>query len=160
MTTPLTSHVSVRWGECDPAGVVFYPRFFDWMDVVADHLHTLIGIKRVGRAFSRGLPLVGASADYLAPAFAEDELDIAAYVTALGRTSISLRHEFVRRSDGVLLARGKERRVLVEFSSDGAMQPLALTDEMRTALAPHVEAGGDANDLPESAKMLVARPTR
>ena len=24
--------VRVQWGDCDPAGIVFYPRYFEWFD--------------------------------------------------------------------------------------------------------------------------------
>src|SRR5262245_3663688 len=24
--------IRVQWGDCDPAGIVFYPRYFEWFD--------------------------------------------------------------------------------------------------------------------------------
>jgi len=27
-----TRIVRVQWGDCDPAGIVFYPRYFEWFD--------------------------------------------------------------------------------------------------------------------------------
>jgi 4-hydroxybenzoyl-CoA thioesterase len=146
MTTPLTARILVRWGDCDPAGIAFYPRFFEWMDVVANELHRVVGIKRIARELRRGMPLVDVSAEFLAPAFAEDELDVRATITAMGRTSLSIRHDFVRIADGALLARGKERRVYVLFESNGKLQPTPLTEEMRAALLPHceLEASGKA----------------
>lgn len=128
--------VRVRWGDCDPAGIAFYPRFFEWMDVCSDELHRLLGIKRTGAGDLRGLPLVEVQAEFLSPAFVEDELEIRAWVTAVGRTSLSLRYEFVRLADGVTLARTRERRVHVERAG-GKMRPAALTDAMRQALDAH-----------------------
>jgi acyl-CoA thioesterase FadM len=26
--------VQVRWGDADPAGIAFYPRFFEWLEFV------------------------------------------------------------------------------------------------------------------------------
>jgi len=28
-----TEHIRVRWSEADPAGIAFYPRFFEWFDI-------------------------------------------------------------------------------------------------------------------------------
>jgi len=30
--------VKVRWSEADPAGIVFYPRFFEWFDLATEAL--------------------------------------------------------------------------------------------------------------------------
>ena len=27
-----TRVIRVQWGDCDPAGIVFYPRYFEWFD--------------------------------------------------------------------------------------------------------------------------------
>lgn len=24
--------IRIEWGDCDPAGIVFYPRYFEWFD--------------------------------------------------------------------------------------------------------------------------------
>jgi hypothetical protein len=33
MTVEHTTPLSVRWGDVDAAGIVFYPRFFEWYDL-------------------------------------------------------------------------------------------------------------------------------
>ena len=137
----MTVAVRVRWGDCDPAGIVFYPRFFEWMDACSDQLHKVLGIKRTGGAALRGLPLVEVKAEFLAPAFVDDDLEVRAWVVTIGRTSLGLRYDFVRVSDGTVLARTTERRVHVTRDPVGAMKPSPLTDEMRAAIAPHVDEG-------------------
>lgn len=136
----MIAHVRVRWGECDPAGIAFYPRFFEWTDACSGRLHELLGVKRAGGAQLHGLPLVGVTAEFLAPAVAGDELEVRAWVVSVGRTSLGLRYEFVRVTDGVVLARTTERRVHVTRDPLGAMKPAPLSDAMRDALAPHVDA--------------------
>ena len=32
MTVECTRRVKVRWGDVDAAGIVFYPRFYEWYD--------------------------------------------------------------------------------------------------------------------------------
>jgi 4-hydroxybenzoyl-CoA thioesterase len=144
MTTPITALVRVCWGDCDPAGIVFYPRFFEWMDACSEQLHKLLGIKRTGGANLRGLPLVEVKAEFLAPAVFDDEVELRASVVSIGRTSFDLRYDFVRTSDHVMLARTHERRVYVTRGSVGSMEPVPLSDEMRAALSAHVDAGTTA----------------
>jgi 4-hydroxybenzoyl-CoA thioesterase len=43
----MVSHVSsvkVRWSEADPAGIVFYPRFFEWFDLATEALFDALGL--------------------------------------------------------------------------------------------------------------------
>ena len=42
----LSVRVQVGWGDCDPAGIVFYPRFYAWMDTVSHVLAREMGIPR------------------------------------------------------------------------------------------------------------------
>ncbi len=39
--------IRVEWGDCDPAGIVFYPRYFEWFDRCTHHC------SRPRRAWSR-----------------------------------------------------------------------------------------------------------
>ncbi len=139
MSTPIVVDIEVRWGDCDPAGIAFYPRFFEWMDVAATELHRLLGVKRIGTDLVRGLPLVEAGAQFLAPALVEDRLEVRTFVTKIGRTSLALRHEFVRKTDGVVLAKATERRVFVVREA-GKSSPMEITEAMREALRPHLES--------------------
>ena len=33
----------VHWGDCDPAGIIFYPTYFRWMDAAAWALLDAVG---------------------------------------------------------------------------------------------------------------------
>src|SRR5262249_59986712 len=51
----------VRWSEADPAGIVFYPRFFEWFDLATEALFESIGLPWPGifpKARVVGLPTV------------------------------------------------------------------------------------------------------
>ena len=37
--------VKVRWSEADPAGIVFYPRFFEWFDLGTEALFDSLGLR-------------------------------------------------------------------------------------------------------------------
>src|ERR1700716_4252470 len=96
----LSLRVQVGWGDCDPAGIVFYPRFYAWMDNVSHVLAREMGIPRdamIPPAVELlGFPVVGTEAQYVAPARMDDVLEVRTWVSRIGRSSLSLRHEIVR----------------------------------------------------------------
>jgi hypothetical protein len=51
--------VQLRWGECDPAGIIFYPTYFLWFDAAAWNMFAQVGYhaKRM-RAEHLAMPLV------------------------------------------------------------------------------------------------------
>jgi 4-hydroxybenzoyl-CoA thioesterase len=135
----------VRWGDCDPAGIAFYPRFFEWMDQVSHRLAREMGVsaRDMLPPLSYGFPLIKADAQFLAPAYLDDQLEVRTTVSQIGKTSLTLRHEIVRLpTDGqveVLLARGSESRVYIRRVDDGSMRPQELTAAMRAVLERYLE---------------------
>ena len=133
--------VQVSWGDCDPAGIVFYPRFHAWMDMSSHVLARAMGVRREDMTppnpQPRGFPIVASQAQFLAPAAMDDVLEVRTWVTRIGRTSLRLRHEIVRvAADGEqLLVRGREDRVYIGRDASGRLEPRELTPAMRSALA-------------------------
>jgi len=150
----LAVRVQVGWGDCDPAGIVFYPRFYAWMDTVSHVLAREMGIPRESMippgTEMLGFPVVGTEAQYLSPARMDDVLEVRTWVSRVGRSSLSLRHEIVRIEDGAeeLLVRGREDRVFIGRDERGQLKSRELTEQMRAALARYADEGGDG--LPRS----------
>ena len=156
--TYLSVRVQVGWGDCDPAGIVFYPRFYAWMDTVSHLLAREMGIAREAMlppgSDLVGFPVVGTRAQYVTPARMDDLLEVRTWVARVGRTSLSLRHEILRlEADGseTPIASGREDRVFVVQGPAG-LRARELTPGMRAALArfadPLAESG--ANGLQPS----------
>jgi YbgC/YbaW family acyl-CoA thioester hydrolase len=106
----------VHWGDCDPAGIIFYPTYFRWMDAA-----TWAFMESVGYGPGRmreehlAMPLVAANCDFLAPAVQGDRCEVRSRIARFGGKSFALIHEIVR-ADGTPLANGGETRVWGRFS--------------------------------------------
>lgn len=107
--------VRVEWGDCDPAGIVFYPRYFAMFDhstvllieaALGAKKHRLYETYRFG-----GYPSVEAGARFLLPTRYGDDVEIETQITKLGRSSFSLQHRL--SLDGALAVEGNETRVWV-----------------------------------------------
>jgi 4-hydroxybenzoyl-CoA thioesterase len=149
--------VQVGWGDCDPAGIVFYPRFYVWMDMGSHALARRLGIPREATLppgpDMLGFPVVGAQAQFVRPALIDDVLEVRTWVARVGRSSFSLRHEIVRigSASEELLARGRDDRVFVGRSAQGGLQSRELTSEMRKAMARFADPSADGeHGLPGS----------
>jgi len=123
--------VTVRWGECDPFQIVFYPNYFVWFDEAAWHRLACAGLDRAAleRRFGfAGMPLVSAGVEFRTPCRAGDRLAIRTDVIRWGRSSFQLRHR-VMRPDGSLAAEGSETRVWT-VARDGGVASSPIPDEV------------------------------
>lgn len=102
----------VQWGDCDPAGIIFYPTYFRWFDSATWAFFAWAGYpaKRM-RAESRSMPLVAAECQFVNPAEQADKCEVRSKIVRFGGKSFVVAHEVVRLDDGAALARGTETRV-------------------------------------------------
>ncbi len=45
--------IRIEWGDCDPAGIVFYPRYFEWFDACSTGLFEAAGFLGSPQEFVR-----------------------------------------------------------------------------------------------------------
>lgn len=85
----------VRFQHCDPAGIVFYPRYFEMINAVVEDWFAAMGMPfaRMHGAEGAGVPTVAVSAEFPAASRLGDVLDFTLTVARLGRTSAELRIE-------------------------------------------------------------------
>ena len=101
----------VHWGDCDPAGIIFYPTYFRWIDAATWAMFETAGYgPRWMKAHHTAMPLVSAECQFLHPAEQGDRCEVRSRIGRFGGKSFVVDHEVVR-SDGTVLAKGKETRV-------------------------------------------------
>lgn len=104
---------TIEWSHCDPAGIVFNSRFFEFFDWGTWLLfEAALGVKPpdLAAAFGIvGLPLVDASARFLVPARFGDVVELTSQVSEFHRSSFDVEHRMTVR--GELAVEGLETRV-------------------------------------------------
>ncbi len=123
----------VQWGDCDPAGIIFYPTYFRWFDAASWAFFASVGYapKRL-RAEGRALPLVNAECRFAHPAEQGDRCEVRSRIARFGGKSFVVAHEVVR-SDGMLMASGAETRVWSRYA-DGPGTPMkgeAIAEDLK-----------------------------
>jgi 4-hydroxybenzoyl-CoA thioesterase len=108
-----TRTLRIEWGDCDPAGIVFYPRYF----AIFDSCTTALFERAVGMTkyeFIKvhdviGYPLVDARARFIIPSKFRDEVTIETSIGEFRRSSFTVNHRILK--DGALAVEGIETRV-------------------------------------------------
>ena len=108
--------VRIEWGDCDPAGIVFFPRYFAIFDASTHALFEAAGWTKAEmiREFDIvGCPLVDARAKFIIPSSFGDDIVVETRVSEFRNSSFDIEHKaFKPFPDGERLAvEGWETRV-------------------------------------------------
>ena len=104
--------IEIEWGHCDPAGIVFNPRFFEWFDASTARLFAEVGLPKheMVRLYDIvGIPLVETRARFLRPSKFGDRVMLESSVHEFRRSSFDVRHQLF--NGGELAVDGFESRV-------------------------------------------------
>jgi 4-hydroxybenzoyl-CoA thioesterase len=110
----------IEWGDCDPAGIVFYPRYFALFDSCTTALFSqALGMTKY--QFTRhykfaGYPMVDTRARFLKPTKFGDDVVIETKVTEFRRSSFDVQHRVTL--EGELAVECFDTRVWVERDAD------------------------------------------
>ena len=118
-----SKEVLVRFSDCDPAGIVFYPKYFemfnnlieDWCRDELKFSFNEIVTRRGG-----GLPTVHLEVDFPAPSSFGETLRAVLALRRVGRSSIGV-DMTLRGSDGALRVKGKAVLVLIDRATSRAI---------------------------------------
>lgn len=137
-----TMPITVRFADCDPAGLVFYPRYYEMLNLAIERFFE----EAVGHSFAKlhlderlGVPTVRIETDFRAASRLEDRLAVDVWVERVGRSSVAFRL-VVRGDNGATPADGGDVRletrhvlVAVDLSSGRAVRwPEAIAMRLRT----------------------------
>jgi len=126
----------VRFADIDHAGIVYYPRFFNFFHIAFEELwRARIGPKAYSEIIDRdriGFPAVRAECDFKAPLRFGDTAEIEVSIPRLGAKSITFRYRVFRSGDRVLCAEGQVICAVVDLAKFVAVTiPEHVTDMLR-----------------------------
>lgn len=132
----------IRFSDCDPAGMVFYPQYFVMLNALVEDWFTqalgvnyanLLGQRRVG------LPTVALQSEFRAPCRMGDAVEFRLQLERMGSRSLTLRVDCVHGSTCCV----QIRQVLVStsLSHDGAIE---IPQDVREGIARWQSFTGDS----------------
>lgn len=107
--------VTVHWGDCDPAGIVFFPNFSRWMDQASLAFFGACGLPP-WRELERtrgivGTPLLEIHTKFMRPATYGETIEV--HTTIEDWAAKTFRHRHVVRRGDTVLCEGTEVRAFV-----------------------------------------------
>jgi len=124
----------IEWGDCDPAGIIFYVRYFDIFDAATTALlERALGMKKLDYLEAYGIldhPLVDTRAKFRAPTRFGDEVLVQSTVIACGQSSFKIEHRLTLA--GVVAVEGSETRMWAvrDPAAPGGMKSRAIPPEV------------------------------
>jgi len=127
-----STDVRIRFGQCDPAGIVYTPNFFDIFNVAIEEwyeralgidYYELIGTRRIGLGY------VSAHSDFFSPCMMGSTLSVMVRVEHVGNSSfILVLHAF---QGGAEALRGRFTVVTTDLTKH---RPIPIPSDLRDAL--------------------------
>ncbi|KEA63650.1 4-hydroxybenzoyl-CoA thioesterase family active site [Marinobacterium lacunae] len=128
--------VLIEWGDCDPAGIVFYPRYFAYFDASTAHLFRTAGLEKFDlrkRYNIVGFPMVDTRASFKIPSRYGEVIEIHTCVEKFKKTSFDILHQ-VFKEDGQLAIECWETRVWLGEHPEKP-KPRAIPDDVIALLS-------------------------
>ncbi len=113
--------IRIEWGDCDPAQIVYFPRYFAYFDACTTALFLKAGLpkrKMLKDYQIIGIPLVDVRASFMAPSRVSDIVVVESEITEWRRSSFCIRHKLFNKK--VLAVECNEIRVWAGVSSADA----------------------------------------
>lgn len=134
-----TARITVRFGDCDPAGLVYYPALFHYCHAAMEEFFAA----RCGVEYARlvsigrlGFPTVNVRAEFFEPLVYGDAAEVEVWASRVGRTSVTFEYRLRRASDGRECA--SATLVQVAMNLDGR-RAVPISEELRRAFEASAE---------------------
>jgi 4-hydroxybenzoyl-CoA thioesterase len=124
-----TRSVAVRFSHCDPAGIVYFPHYFDMFNGVIEDWYT----EELGYNYAEmlmgsryGFPFVHIDCDFKIPSRMGDVIDLTLLVERIGRSSLGI--AIVCHLDGLERLRAHMVTAMMELATG---KPVPLPQPLR-----------------------------
>lgn len=127
----------IMWGDLDPLGIVFYPRYYEWIDA-SGHLFfdEILGMNLVTLWQERKIlfGLVESSCRYFKPGRYYQTISIGTEISCLEEKTLTLRHRIHCTADHALLVEGMEKRICLDVSAPEQLQAIEIPPDIYAAM--------------------------
>ena len=134
---PFSLRIPIRFSHCDPAGYVFFPRFFEMIQAVSEDWIT----QHLGINFSEmiiqhrlGQPTAYTECQFIKPCLLGENLDLAIILDKFGSSSLHLR--FIGTVNGEIRLCARSVQVVISLENG---RPVRIEGSMRKRLQEYMD---------------------
>lgn len=131
----------IMWGDLDALGIVFYPRYYDWIDGCSHLFFESINLGMKSLMEKRGINfgLIETGCSYFKPGRYLHDIKIITQLDELDKKIILLNHRIILSEDDSLMVEGFERRICMDFSDKEKIKARDIPDDIRAILKKAIE---------------------
>lgn len=140
--TGFVKTITIRFQHCDPAGIVFYPRYYEMLNaVVEDWFDEALGLsfRRMHLEQGVGVPAVTIETRFLRPSRLGDRVTFTLSVRDLGRSSIHL--DQVAACGGEVRMTAALTLAYTTIGPDGTIRSAPIPDALRGKMVAYRPSG-------------------
>lgn len=127
----------LMWGDLDSLGIVFYPRYYEWIDASGHVFFQSLNIS-LGRLWKdRGIifGLLETGCRYNLPGRYSEWIEIVTHIDDLLDKTVLLRHDIYRVSDRALMVAGFEKRICLNISDPLKFKAIDIPKDIHVILS-------------------------
>ena len=126
----------IMWGDLDSLGIVFYPRYYEWIDA-SGHLFfeaINLGLGHILHERKIIFGLVETSCRYIRPGKYHQEIRIRTNIDELDNKTVLLKHRICESANNALMVEGFEKRICLDASDPENFQAIAFPQDIFAVL--------------------------
>ena len=126
----------IMWGDIDALGIVFYPRYYEWIDACAHLFFESIGLRLDELWEKRRIQfgLVETSSRYHAPGRYHQSIRMVTRIEKLTSKTVAFKHTITRSSDDVLMLTANETRICMGVADPTNIHAVDIPEDIYTVL--------------------------
>ena len=127
----------IMWGDLDSLGIVFYPRYYEWIDACGHQFFEAINLNLGMLWHERKIlfGLVETSCRYVKPGRYHQEISIMTNIDSMDKKTLVLKHIIRASADDALMVEGLEKRICLDVSDPQNFRGMEIPEDIYTVLS-------------------------
>lgn len=144
-SAPFSLRIPIRFSHCDPAGYVFFPRFFEMLQAVCEDWFTEqleVNFSEMIIQHRLGQPTAFTECQFIKPCLLGENLDLAVILDKYGTSSLHLR--FIGTVNGEIRLCARSVQVVISLESG---RPVRIHGDLRKRLQAYMDSVEVISDI-------------
>jgi len=131
----------IMWGDLDPLGIVFYPRYYEWIDGCAHLFFESVDLSPDRMWTDRNIifGLVETGCRYFSPGRYHETIRIVTEIERLEKKTVTLGHRITGQASGTLMVAAREHRICMDVSDPKNLKARAIPDDIHRIFSEAME---------------------
>ena len=126
----------IMWGDLDSLGIVFYPRYYEWIDSCGHLFFEAVNLnmEELWRERKILFGLVETSCRFFKPGRYHQLIRITTTIDSLEKRTLLLKHHICLSKSDEIMVEGLENRICLDVSDPGDFRAILIPEDIHAVL--------------------------